>query len=114
MAVVERERVELDFCPACGGVWFDSEELEALLRAGGIEVELLASAVPAETKEKKRRCPRCRKKMDKLASSGVVVDSCPAGDGLWLDEGELAGLLRGAVAEEKALAFLARFFGGEK
>ena len=114
MAVVERERVELDFCPSCSGIWFDSEELEAVLRAGGIEDGLLASAVPAETREKKRRCPRCRKKMLKLDSSGVIVDSCPAGDGLWLDGGELAGLVKGAVSEEKALGFLSRFLGGER
>ena len=114
MAVVERERVELDFCPACRGIWFDSEELEALLRAGGMEAEALASTAPTETAEKVRRCPRCRKKMRKLDSSGVIVDSCPAGDGLWLDGGELAALVKSASSGEKALGFLTRFFGGEK
>ena len=114
MAVVERERVELDFCPECSGIWFDSEELETLLRAGGMDADPLASAVPADTKERKRRCPRCRKHMLKLDSGGVIVDSCPAGDGLWLDRGELAGLVKGSVSEEKALEFLSRFFGGEK
>ena len=114
MAVVEREQVELDFCPQCSGIWFDSEELETLLRAGGIDADPLASAASAKTSEKKRRCPRCRRKMLKLDSGGVIVDSCPAGDGLWLDRGELAGILKGTVPEEKALEFLSRFFGGER
>ena len=114
MAVVEREQVELDFCPSCGGIWFDSEDLEALLRAGGLEADVLASAAPAETAEKKRRCPRCRKKMRKLGSSGVIVDSCPGGDGLWLDGGELATLVKSASSGEKALDFLSRFFGGDR
>ena len=114
MIVVERERIELDSCPSCAGVWFDSEEREALFRASGMGAVPLASAAPSKTREKKRRCPRCRKKMLKLDSRGVIVDSCPAGDGLWLDGGELAGLVKGAVSEEKALGFLSRFLGGER
>ena len=34
-------------------------------------------------------CPRCGKPLDEEDRSGVMIDVCPAGCGLWLDEGEL-------------------------
>ena len=33
--IVEYDRIELDYCPSCGGVWFDSGELDLLLEAAG-------------------------------------------------------------------------------
>ena len=35
-------------------------------------------------------CPRCGKPLDEQDRSGVMVDICPAGCGLWLDAGELS------------------------
>jgi len=37
MIVVEYQNIELDYCNSCKGVWFDSGELELLLKSQGIE-----------------------------------------------------------------------------
>ena len=37
MIVVEHEKIELDYCVKCSGVWFDAEEMELLLEAMQLE-----------------------------------------------------------------------------
>jgi Zn-finger nucleic acid-binding protein len=95
--VVEYEGIELDLCPGCRGVWFDRGELELILGHG--------QALPqteAVTGEKRRRCPLCRKKMDKVnigPDRRVLIDACPEGCGLWFDSGELRQLT-GSLEQE--------------
>ncbi len=88
--VVEYEDVELDLCPECKGVWFDRGELDLLL-GGGPAID----TSPASTSEEARRCPVCPQKMDKVnigPGRRVLIDSCPAGCGLWFDGNELSDL----------------------
>jgi hypothetical protein len=35
------------------------------------------------------RCPRCGVALTEVDDGGVLVDRCPAGHGMWLDQGEL-------------------------
>jgi uncharacterized protein len=102
MIVVEHLQIELDFCLSCSGVWFDHGELELLiskLKAQGInlaESELIALN-KARVDETKRKCPICRQNMDKAwvgKEPKVLIDSCPRGDGLWFDGGELHQVLQ--------------------
>lgn len=99
LVAVERQKVELDWCPECRGFWFDGGELRLL----GMTLDT-ASAVSnfsdfsdlpaAPSPENPRRCPRCRGKMDKiLAGDDALIDRCPSGDGLWFDKGELGQVL---------------------
>jgi uncharacterized protein len=101
MIVVEHQNIELDFCLKCRGVWFDSGELDLLvsvLKSEGAELthqELLTTQT-AEVNEDKRKCPMCGRKMDKVwigKEPRVLIDSCPQGDGLWFDGGELHQVL---------------------
>lgn len=126
MIVVEHHNIELDYCPACRGVWFDSGELELLLETAGLEspeplLAGLAGSTEAGKAEKKRKCPICLKKMSKVAAGGepaVVLDVCRQGDGLWFDGGELellVGRLAGEVGErttpqQEVFAFLRDVF----
>jgi Zn-finger nucleic acid-binding protein len=92
------------YCPDCRGVWFDSGELELLLESAGLESPqpLLAGSTGAGKGEKKRRCPICLRKMDKVSvgqEPAIVLDVCRQGDGLWFDGGELE-LLVGQLAGE--------------
>lgn len=120
LIVVEYKRIELDHCLKCRGVWFDSGELELLLRGVLSETGAKLDYREAKALEARRRCPVCGRKMDKVVvgqDPEVLVDVCPAGDGLWFDGGELAQLVRqrrasSAVAKpgDKTLAFLGETF----
>ncbi len=122
--VVEHRRIELDYCLKCSGVWLASEELElltALLEAGGADLSGgLFSPRKAVVNEAKRRCPICGRKMDKAwlgKEPEVLIDSCPRGDGLWFDNGELQKVIHqmeqpGNAQSSEILAFLGHAFQG--
>ncbi|MBM3148992.1 MAG: hypothetical protein FJZ88_03055, partial [Chloroflexi bacterium] len=101
MIVVEYHNIELDHCINCKGVWFDSGELELLLKSVGAETTSpllveLATHPEAATLEKKRKCPICGHKMRKTRpheEPELVIDVCQSGDGLWFDGGEVAQLI---------------------
>ncbi len=72
MIVVEHEKIELDYCTTCLGVWFDAGELALLLESldldvGEFNVSDILTLPEKRMAEKKRRCPVCRKKMRKAA-----------------------------------------------
>jgi Zn-finger nucleic acid-binding protein len=104
--VVEREGVELDWCPFCRGLWFDRGELEALAATLGLPL-------PPLTGEKgpgSRRCPRCQSPMSTLVlrEPPLTLDLCPQNHGLWFDAGELSTLTSapGAGTPGQVIAFL--------
>ena len=98
LIVVERLKVELDYCIACKGFWFDSGELQLLMEALGLTMSAVdPSSLPlSEIREKDRKCPVCSKKMDKVLfdpGKNVILDRCYDGHGLWFDRGELGRVL---------------------
>jgi len=126
MIVVEQEKIELDYCTNCSGVWFDSGELELMLESMELEgsslstVDLLSSS-ETKTTEKKRKCPLCNQKMKKTTigrKPALLLDMCLKGHGLWFDGGEVHELIRQHVAEpapgsdsqERILTFLGDTF----
>lgn len=102
MIVVEYNKIELDYCTDCQGVWFDSGELELLLESMNLESQNvffsnILSSEEAESSEKKRKCPICGQKMKKTGigqEREILIDVCQRGDGLWFDGGELGQLTR--------------------
>lgn len=106
MIVVEHQKIELDYCLYCQGVWFDAQELELLVESLKKEGAPIAEGdllVPqsAQVSEKPRQCPICGKNMDKVwlgKSPKVLIDSCPRGHGLWFDGGELNQVLSQCAA----------------
>ena len=120
MITCQLEEVEVDYCPDCGGIWLDAGELEELLDDTARAKELLASFKPAkDCAEKRRKCPICLKKMEKILvgpdESAKLIDRCKKGDGLWFDRGELQDVLAiGSFDEQgKVQKLLADMFGGE-
>ena len=96
MIVVEYNKIELDVCVQCNGVWFDAEELSLLLETLDLRVDELGHTPPEKTAERARKCPCCRKRMDKVMigpGQGVMIDRCTRGHGLWFDGGELDGIV---------------------
>lgn len=103
MIVVEHKKTELDYCPKCYGVWFDSGELDLFLESPNLEnrAQFLSdarNAAEVESAEKKRRCPICGQRMKKTIigqKPGILTDVCRKGDGLWFDGGEVGQLITG-------------------
>jgi Zn-finger nucleic acid-binding protein len=109
MIVVEYRNIELDYCHSCKGVWFDSGELELLLKSQGLEepkafFDGILNFQEAASSEKKRKCPICGRKMKKTAIGGqpeILIDVCRDNHGLWFDRGEVAQLIE-SLAEEQS------------
>jgi len=94
------QSVELDGCPACGGIWFDRNELRKLkdrldrgswgnLRWLDDELDAIGRS---DAKPSERRCPRCEQRQllsVRFGSTDTVIDWCPGCQGCWLDRGEL-------------------------
>jgi Zn-finger nucleic acid-binding protein len=95
--------VEVDRCPECDGVWFDSrgEELLEVLRVGYGDApdEMKKSwevggGRMALGKPKEYNCPQCGRQLRTYAymaqpDTSFEIDGCPDGCGVWLDDGEL-------------------------
>jgi uncharacterized protein len=124
MLVVEQNKIELDYCQNCQGVWFDSGELELLLDTLKLEsshfIDAALNASEVKTSEKKRRCPICRQNMKKInlgQEPAVLIDACPGGHGLWFDGGELEQVIKqllkssmGTDSQQKVITFLGDTF----
>jgi uncharacterized protein len=123
MMVVEHRQIELDFCLRCSGVWFDAHELDLLVSAlAGTNQEEsqsdLLTPLSAKTNEGPRKCPICGVKMDKVwlgQDPRVLIDSCPRGDGLWFDGGELHQIMHQIKdgGRHDIISFLSETFKGE-
>jgi Zn-finger nucleic acid-binding protein len=107
MIVVEYRNIELDYCHSCKGVWFDSGELELLLKSQGLKepkafFEGIFNSQEAASSEKKRKCPICGRRMKKTAIDGqpeILIDVCRDNHGLWFDRGEVAQLIKSLAGE---------------
>ena len=111
MIVVEYQNIEIDYCTVCKGAWFDSGELELLLKTCSIEdVEAFMGNITGspniESTEQKRKCPICSRKMGKKGigeKPRLLIDVCGEGHGLWFDGGEIAQLIGWSVGNEKGI-----------
>ena len=107
MIVVEHHNIELDYCTDCRGVWFDSGELELLVEASGLDsplpfLDAVFNSGEVSSKEKKRKCPICSRKMKKVhidKEGRILVDICNEEHGIWFDGGEVEHLLKSISAE---------------
>jgi Zn-finger nucleic acid-binding protein len=129
MIVVEHNKIELDYCTNCQGVWFDSGELELLLESMSLEspeifLNNILDSAGVESSEKKRKCPICRQKMKKTnigQEPAILIDVCQQGDGLWFDGGEVGQLIKQLAekssekqgSQHRVVTFLGEVFGAQ-
>lgn len=104
----------IERCDECFGLFFDPNELEALLEATVSNVftinksQLDANKAAIKTGEQGAfyiKCPVCGKIMNRVnfgTNSGVIVDRCKE-HGVWLDGGELRHLFEWMKAGGKLL-----------
>jgi Zn-finger nucleic acid-binding protein len=119
MIVLELAEVEVDYCTDCGGIWLDAGELELLLGNSQQTKQLLDSfKIDSSCTEKRRKCPICLKKMQKIvvgpSTPSLLIDKCARGDGLWFDHEELQNTLDRAKLDKdnKIQKLLADIFPG--
>lgn len=103
LVTLEYHQLEVDYCPECNGIWLDSGEIELLFGDEQAAHDFLTIGKEAVVPrgEKPRRCPECSQKMTKESTESknpITFDNCPQGDGMWLDQGELAIILAHADA----------------
>ncbi len=79
--------VTIDCCPDCGSLWFDPGELAELAEA---EDDIPGHG--AKSRPGKHPCPVCGEQMIEHPYHrmyNLLVDRCPTGHGIYLEEGEL-------------------------
>ncbi len=87
---VDEDGVELDYCPKCGGIWFDENELDAVLgKHKKVSFNKVKNDSTAMTTDyQTAMCPVCQvvmKKVPEKNSAGIMLDQCPQCNGIWLD-----------------------------
>lgn len=107
-------RFFIERCDECLGLFFDSNELEALLEATVSNVFAINRSMLNDIKVRTTtveqgafyiKCPVCSAIMNRVnfgANSGVIVDRCKE-HGVWLDGGELRHLFEWMKAGGKLL-----------
>ncbi|MFA5240482.1 MAG: zf-TFIIB domain-containing protein [Phycisphaerae bacterium] len=95
------EGVEIDKCGKCKGTWLDDGEIIKILQSREepfdpkLIRETLAqgfTGIPKDEQHNVVKCPNCQSVMEPINynySSGIILDRCPEGHGLWLDSLEL-------------------------
>ncbi|MDX1919016.1 MAG: zf-TFIIB domain-containing protein [Candidatus Caenarcaniphilales bacterium] len=117
MIVIERQKIELDYCPFDHGIWFDAEEIDLLQEATGLcppdwEVEFVPKSI-----ESGRACPRCGQTMYKYIcldpthpessqEDPLILDICQERHGVWFDRNELAQFINPNRPETSLIKFL--------
>lgn len=105
MQATNYKGVEIDVCPECIAVWLDDSELADIVTDQGRQwspglVEKILEitgglGIPGDELKRVMPCPTCRQQLRPVnyqGTSGVIVNTCDSGHGVWLDAGELANL----------------------
>lgn len=114
MIILELYQVEIDYCNSCKGIWLDSGELELIFSNSDQKNISDSFAQKSNHQEAGRRCPICKKKMEKVEfeNSGIILDRCTNNHGLWFDNGELKSLLNtSSKSNNKMIELLKEIFG---
>jgi Zn-finger nucleic acid-binding protein len=101
----KRDRIEVEYCPSCQGMWLNRQELEELedeaFDLGENEKGTLVFSATGTT----RKCPQCSKLMKrfKYRLYDLEMDFCEDGHGFWLDADEDKRVLNLMKKEEAGL-----------
>ena len=99
--------IEVDLCPACGGLWLDQGEIEKIGQTARNEIDGLRRALTggeqAGLSDAITECPRCSGALAEVRLGRVLIDYCRVCKGVFLDKGELdaaLSALKGATVEQ--------------
>lgn len=101
LEIRSRESASITTCPSCKGLWVGTEQIKAMLKnhETTFSPELIKKTIsesnpkiPLAEQQNLIACPTCSVNMHALNynySSGVIVNVCSSGHGIWFDPGEL-------------------------
>ena len=94
MIAVDVHSIEIDRCPACGGVALDKGETELIDTLGLATIIEGGVPAPAETlRPTPAQCYECKREMIPLVGAGdIEYDWCEQCERLFFDRGELSAL----------------------
>lgn len=85
--------IEVDLCPACGGLWLDHGEIERLFSLPSHDLDELRHALTggaqAGISDAHLACPACPGQLVEARFGRILVEVCRRCRGLFLDRGEL-------------------------
>jgi len=100
---INLDGVDLDTCPQCAGIYFDTGELQKLKNKPNAWAEIEAKVMPRgdeikmlEARPKLKTCPACSNPMMPykfLYTSEIILDECDGCGGVWVDDNELDAML---------------------
>lgn len=115
MVILELNQVEIDYCTNCKGIWLDRGELDLIFSSADKKEIAKSFSVKNNSDEVKRRCPICKKKMDKVEfeNTGIIIDRCSEDHGVWFDGGELKSILKTAEEQNSRIINMLKEMFGE-
>ena len=120
LTVETHKGIEVDRCPACGGMWLDYGELDQL-EDTVFDIDEPKGSLMFRSFEGDLVCPKCEGRMQRFhyRANNLELDFCEHEHGVWLDAGEekqvlermrerIKNLGRKAKAETEWDSFLAK------
>jgi membrane associated rhomboid family serine protease/Zn-finger nucleic acid-binding protein len=92
---IHYEDIEIDACMHCGGLWFDSNELDQVVHAYDPNYhhkEPIVKTLGQRIGTSSKKCPHCKELLithQFEPRSDLKIDICESCHGIWLDKGEL-------------------------
>jgi Zn-finger nucleic acid-binding protein len=98
--------INVEECRQCRGLWFEEGELrkakdESEIDLNWLDFDIWSDQEAFTTEWSSRKCPLCSKNMATISygETGVAVDYCADGHGVWLDGGEFQAIIKALEAE---------------
>ncbi len=98
--------INIEECVQCRGLWFEEGELRKAKDESDPDLDWLDFDLWSDQESfiadwSSRKCPQCGKNMATIsyAATGVTVDYCAEGHGIWLDKGEFQAIIEALEAE---------------
>lgn len=102
---VVKDKIEVDRCVQCGGLWFDRLEADRLLKVKGSASAIDtgdAKTGEAQNQQGRIECPRCHTpliRMVDLKQHHIWYESCTVCGGKWFDAGEFKDLQQHSIMD---------------
>jgi uncharacterized protein len=95
------QKVEVDVCPNCGGLWLDKDEIRELSKKSDKDLSDLRKILQQSEKKGfkppttvKEPCPACSGKLSVAVLGPIFVEHCTSCDGIYLDKGEMDEIIK--------------------